>query len=281
MNYSHNSISEIRTLLDQRGIALKKRFGQNFLVDPGVRRNLGDTIAREVASLPLEGQEVWEIGPGLGALTDELLRIGLEPVLRLFEIDHGVIAVLRERYGNGIPIEEGDFMHTYRRCSALPAAVVGNLPYHGAGAILPALVESPHAVATMVFLVQREMADRLRAQPRSKAYGAVSVLVQSLYDVEMAFSVSPQCFWPVPRVDSAVIILRRRTNDPPGPQEVAVISELARAAFSQRRKTLRTTLRDHHGALEQCGIDSGLRGEALSPQQYGALAQAVIRSRTA
>ena len=285
---NHNSISDIRELLEQRGIALKKRFGQNFLVSEGVRRRIGGLIGEELAGLGRRGDgagngEVWEVGPGLGALTDELIRLGLTGRLRLFEIDRGIVNFLKDRYNGEILLEEGDFLHTFAALTAAPgfsppAMVVGNLPYNSAGAIIPAIVESALPVPAMVFLLQQEMVDRLRAEPGVKAYGAVTVLVQSHYRVNQVLSVAPGSFYPVPQVDSSLAVFRQR-SDRPAPQAAAVISQVARAAFSQRRKTLRTTLRPYLNELETCGIDSSLRGEVLFPEQYRAIAAEILRRR--
>lgn len=271
---NHNSISEIRTLLAEEGIALKKRFGQNFLVDEHVRRKIGELIANASPAISTGHGEVWEIGPGLGSLTEELLARKLR--LRLFEIDHGIIRILRKRYDETIPIEEGDFLHTFRRVPP-PEAIVGNLPYHSAGAIVPRIVEAGIPVPVMAFLLQEEMVDRLVSSTGNKNYSALTVLVRSHYHVERVFSVPASAFYPRPRVNSAVALLRERT-DRPGVELTALISRLARTAFGQRRKTLRNTLREYQPLLEQCEIDPALRPEQLAPPAFVTLARAVLRS---
>lgn len=271
---NHNSISEIRTVLEQHNIALKKRFGQNFLVEPGVRHRLGDLIEQSLADRRTGSGEVWEIGPGLGALTDELLSRDL--TLRLFEIDRGVIRILRERYGEDVPIVPGDFLETFRDVPA-PAAVVGNLPYHSAGAIVPRIVEAGLPIPVMVFLLQSEMVDRLVGSPGTKAYGAVTVLVQNHYAVERAFSVPAGAFYPRPRVGSAVAVFRERP-DRPDDELTKTLSFLTGTSFGQRRKTLRNTLKEHLPHLERCGIDASLRPEQVSPADFLVLARELNRS---
>ncbi|WP_018526471.1 16S rRNA (adenine(1518)-N(6)/adenine(1519)-N(6))-dimethyltransferase RsmA [Alkalispirochaeta alkalica] len=266
---NHNSISEIRDLLDRHEIGLKKRFGQNFLIDSATRHRIGSLIA-QVLPRPLPGSgEIWEIGPGLGALTDELRA--LELPLRLFEIDRGVIRVLRERYGEDLPIEGGDFLDTFRGLPA-PGAIVGNLPYHSAGAMVPRIVESGLAVPVMVFLLQSEMVDRLVSPPGCKTYSALSVLVQSHYQVERAFLVPAGVFYPRPQVGSAVAVLRELPHRP-SREVTEQISLLTREAFGQRRKTLRNTWKAWLPALEECGIDPGLRPEELQPETFRLLAE--------
>lgn len=289
MQINHDSITEIRALLQSRGIALKKRFGQNFLVAPEMRARIAQAIT---AALPSgTSGEIWEIGPGIGALTDALIAEGHHTRLRLFEIDRGIITILQDRYGSSIPIEEGDVMNTFPRVvenlkdsgvsvAEGVAVVVGNLPYNSAGAIIPALVEYPVPVERMVFLLQQEMVDRLAALPGTKQYAAISVLIQSHYNVRPLFSVSPGCFYPAPQVNSTVALFQRRDDAPDG-NTTTVLSTLARRAFAQRRKTLRTTLAGYEDELEQCGITTNLRGEVLSPEDYRRLAERVMsRSRS-
>ena len=276
---NHDSITEIRALLEERGIALKKRFGQNFLVNRAIRNRLGDLIEQALPAEYPPGSEVWEIGPGLGALTDQLLDRKIP--LRLFEIDRGVVRILSERYGDAIPIEEGDFLRTVRTvlardvlpmAPAVPLAIVGNLPYHSAGAMVPRIIEEAIPVPVMVFLLQKEMVDRLVSAPGSGDYSALSVLVQTHYGVTREFSVSAAAFYPRPRVGSAVALFRER-HDRPGPELTRQISLVTRTAFAQRRKTLRNTLREYLPCLEECGIDPGLRPEQLAPEEFFAIAR--------
>lgn len=283
---NHDSISEIRALLDANGIALKKRFGQNFLVDRGTRTRIGDLIERVILADPSreagEPREVWEIGPGLGALTDELLHRSIP--LRLFEIDRGVVRILRERYGGTPPIEEGDFLHTMNgayspdRPECIPLGIVGNLPYHSAGAIIPRIVEEGIPVPVMVFLLQREMVDRLTACPGTADYSALTVLVQTHYRVKRMFSVPAGAFYPRPRVDSAVALFEQ-LPDRPGRELTHLISRVTRTAFAQRRKTLRNTLKEYLPCLEMNGIDGGWRPERLTPAQFAAIARASTREQ--
>ncbi|TVR69662.1 MAG: ribosomal RNA small subunit methyltransferase A [Spirochaetaceae bacterium] len=274
---NHDSISEIRALLEDQSIALKKRFGQNFLTDGTIRARLGELIRDAVALPGGDTGEVWEIGPGLGALTDQLRPYQLP--LRLFEIDHGMIRILRNRYGDSIPIEAGDFLDTFpallNRLPAppVPRAIVGNLPYHSAGAIIPRIVEEGIETPVMVFLLQKEMVDRLSGAPGTADYSALSVLVQTHYHVLRKFSVPATAFYPRPRVGSAVALFRQRP-DRPDRSLARTISLVTRTAFAQRRKILRNTLRDYLPQLEACGISALLRPEQLAPEEFAAIARA-------
>ena len=274
---NHNSITEIRTLLESEGLTLKKRFGQNFLTDAGMRARIADAVAAEVAAGDPSGErELWEIGPGIGSLTALLVPLGRP--LRVSEVDHGLIRVLRREFGSSVTVEEGEFVRTAARVAGSlsgdgPAAIVGNLPYYSASAMVAAIIDAGIAPPAMVFLVQAELADRFAAVAGGKDYSALSVLVQSHYRVERLFSIPGGAFYPRPRVGSTVVALRRRASRPDA-RLTASTSEIARRAFSQRRKTLRNTLRDLVDVLEELGIDPGLRPEQLSPEQFRDIATA-------
>ncbi len=292
---NHNSVSEIRDLLSRRGIALKKRFGQNFLIDESFRSRIAAAIADAADGVPAASRrELWEIGPGLGSLTERLMTLPFS--LRLFEIDRGIIDILRSRFGDAVPIEEGDFLDSLERWvsvnvqaskdgtavggeaarsfreDAVPVAIVGNLPYHSASAMIARIVEAAVPVPAMVFLVQTELAQRLGAEVGRKDYSALSVLVQNHFRIRRVMDVPPTAFWPRPHVGSTVILLSERT-DRPNAADTVILSRIARRAFAQRRKTLRNTLQPLVPLLDRLGIDPGLRAERLSPEQYLALAR--------
>ena len=304
---NHNSISDIQSILAEEGITLKKRFGQNFLVQPAIRNRIKALIdavlAESVGDAHDPAGEIWEIGPGIGSLTHLLVDTGRP--LRLFEIDHGLIRVLRRTFGDRVTIEAGDFLkhvpavmsggeaptvgaaerggETARHLVPpfpCPAAVVGNLPYNSASAMIARIVESPWAVPAMVFLVQAELADRLAAAVGGKDYSALSVLVQSHYTVQKEFLVPASAFHPRPRVGSSVVCLRRLPY-PPSAELTSLTSHVARRAFAQRRKTLRNTLKDLVPVLESLEIDPGLRPEALTPAQFRRIAENITSDRNA
>ncbi|MCG8478076.1 MAG: 16S rRNA (adenine(1518)-N(6)/adenine(1519)-N(6))-dimethyltransferase RsmA [Spirochaetales bacterium] len=292
---NHNSVSEIRDLLDRRGIALKKRFGQNFLIDESFRSRIAEAVENAAGDGSSDSRrELWEIGPGLGSLTDRLTALPFP--LRLFEIDRGIIDILRSRFGDEIPIEEGDFLDSLDRWVSakarvsegetaagkdatrsfreedVPIAIVGNLPYHSASAMIARIVEADLPVPAMVFLVQTELAQRLAAEVGRKEYSALSVLVQNHFRIRRVMDVPPAAFWPRPHVGSTVIRLSER-SDRPSAADTMRLSRIARRAFAQRRKTLRNTLQSLVPLLERLDIDPGLRAERLSPEQYRALAR--------
>jgi len=293
---NHTSITDIRALLDAHGIALKKRFGQNFLVDDNIRRRIvtaivselercepGEADSGEEPAGPQERRiaedgvapEIWEIGPGIGSLTDLLGAVGRP--LRLFEIDHGLITILRERYGASLAVEAGDALQTLSEAAKrhrTPSMIVGNLPYASASAIVARIIETPIPVGTMLFLVQKELAERFTAAVGSKEYSALSVLVQNHYTTTTLFHVGGNAFYPRPEVGSTVIVMRERVGRL-SPELSATTSVLARTAFAQRRKAIRNSLKDYRDGMKRCGIDEGLRPERLSPADFVRLAREV------
>ena len=274
---NHSSISDVRTLLENEGIALKKRFGQNFLVDDRVRRRITDLV---VDMFNREGGgELWEVGPGIGSISDPLIDAGLP--LRLFEIDHGIVAILRRRYGDTPPIEAGDFVETgaaaYRR-GDVPAMICGNLPYAAASSIIARIIETPVPVRSMAFMIQTELAERLRGRVGTKDYSAISVLVQNQYATNVAFHVPGCAFFPRPRVGSTVIVMEK--TEVLDPDTRRTTSRIARTAFCHRRKALRNSLREYAGAMEAAGVDPDLRPEALPPAGFVSIARATMRGHS-
>ena len=279
---NHNSPAAVRAELDRLTVEPKKRWGQNFMVNPRTRRKLIDTL--EIG----EGETVWEIGPGLGALTTELVPRSAR--LILFEIDHGLIRHLGAEFGGHahVHIVAGDFLRTWQQARndhGAPDRVIGNLPYRSASAIIAALAEHGALPVHTVFTVQKELADRIVASAGSRNYSSFSVLCQCLSEVRSHGELAPGTFYPAPEVTSAVIGLRpggaaRRVRNRD------VLFALIRAAFQARRKTLRNNLLAQGGfglskadlldAVEAAGVDPGCRAEELSPATVVRLANALV-----
>jgi 16S rRNA (adenine1518-N6/adenine1519-N6)-dimethyltransferase len=270
---------EAREALAAAGLRPRKRWGQHFLCDPGVARRILDTAAVGPDSVVLE------IGPGLGALTDELARRAGR--LYLVEIDPALCARLGERHAANLRVRvlAGDAL-------ALPledlvdephVTVVGNLPYNVASPILFRLLDLRARFPRAVVMLQREMAERLAAAPGSEAYGAPSVLVQAFAEVRIVFRVSPRSFLPPPRVQSAVVDLRWSVAPRVDVGDVAQFRAVVRAAFGQRRKMLRNALaglarQRGDGAeawLMRAGVDPAARAEQLDVATFARLARAV------
>lgn len=258
-----------------QGHQARKRFGQNFLVSPGVIRKIVDAIA------PRPGDTVVEIGPGLGALTGPLLeRIDH---LHVVEIDRDLIARLRERFpAERLTIHEGDALQF--DFGALkedgPLKIIGNLPYNISSPLLFHLAGCAGRVAEMHFMLQKEVVDRMVAEAGSGDYGRLSVMLQVRFWMERLFVVPPGSFNPPPKVDSAIV--RMVPLKKVGAGGTALIdadqfSRLVAAAFSQRRKMLRNTLKEFGGEslLEAEGIAPTARAEALTVADYVRLSNAL------
>jgi 16S rRNA (adenine1518-N6/adenine1519-N6)-dimethyltransferase len=246
--------------------APRKRFGQHFLHDPQV-------IARIVAAVALApGERLVEIGPGRGAITRALLdRHGQ---LTVIEFDRDLAAYWRQVAASELPgltpIEQDVLRVDWTLLAqAGPLVVVGNLPYNISTAIIFGLLETQAPVSDMLFMVQREVAQRIAARPGSSAFGRLSVMVQQHCEVESVLMVGPGAFQPPPKVDSAVIRLTPR----PLEQRRSTprrFGEVVASAFQTRRKTLRNSLRTlmDAEALEAAGVDPGDRAEQLSVQDF-------------
>ena len=250
----------------------RKRFGQHFLHDPGV-------IARIVSAIgPQPGQNMVEVGPGLGAITRPILaRVG---ELHVVELDRDVIPRLRENCaGIGtLHIHSADALR-FDFASLAPAGglrVVGNLPYNISTPLIFHLLDAAPAIADMHFLLQKEVVERLTAAPGGGDYGRLSVMVQYRCAATLLFHVGPGAFTPPPRVDSAFVRLVPHVALPCAARDEGLFAQIVARAFSQRRKTLRNALRDLVGEVTfvAAGIDPVRRAETLSVSEFVRLADA-------
>ncbi|MBE3556242.1 MAG: ribosomal RNA small subunit methyltransferase A [Firmicutes bacterium] len=275
------SPSRLRPLLQRYGLTPKRRFSQNFLIDRRVR----DAIVAKALPQPTD---VLEIGPGVGTLTEALA--GRAHHVRAIEIDERLLPALAETVGTlpNVEVIHGDVL-------ALPAqqlfaglqqpAVVGNLPYGITAPLLLRLVQWAPCFDHAVIMVQREVAERLVATPKRKAYGRLSVLIQLHMQVEWVLTVPKGAFYPAPQVASAVLVLY-----PQDPWRFGVdpqrIEWLAKVAFGQRRKMLRHNLAAAFAGTTEtlgdlfaaCGIDLNARGEDLDLETLARLAARLDRA---
>ena len=261
----------IRGLLDEYGLSPNQSYGQNFLIDPNVIRR----IVR-LAGIS-SGSNVVEIGGGTGTLTGALAATGAQVVV--YEIDAGLVRVLVDSFGAlpnvEIRHEDAGGVDLQDDLAEGPWSLVANLPYNvGTGIVLDALRRAP-GIDRFVIMVQREVADRLLAEPGSRGYGIPSV-VRALHATgSVAFTAPPSVFYPTPSVESTLVELVRR----PAPDVAEQAIELATAAFGQLMKMLRRSLAgiipDTVSVLERCGIDPTLRPEDLSPDDFVAIATEV------
>lgn len=259
-----------KALLEKYEHRAKKRFGQNFIIDP--------SVVRKIASLGKMAPMVLEIGPGLGALTQQLaLRY---PIVIAYEIDKHVISILQESLDDldNIEIRLQDFLEADLSEFTQPFAVCANLPYYITTPILFRLLELP--VVSMVLMVQKEIGDRLAAKPQTKMYSALTIQVQYYYDVKIAMKVSKASFYPQPGVDSIVIECLPKENKIKLDNEKAFF-EFVKGCFKYRRKTLINNLkdmeldRDFESILNKLDIDLKIRADYLTFDDYVSLYEAV------
>ena len=307
----YDSPQALKGLLEVEGLAMSKRFGQNFLVNRNARERilaaalsfagLGPRLESDGLPAPL----IWEIGPGIGSMTELALDAGFR--VAAFEIDHGFARLLSRLFGDrsGFRLVEGDFLKTWQSelsSGGLPALIFGNLPYNVANAIVADLIEGfasndgsssagsdaqdrPLLLPHMAFTVQKEGGLRMAAKPGTKDYSAFSVLCTSTCTVKLAFDLSAGSFWPVPQVTSSLVLLKPRKL-PIGGGEQKKFSTFCRAAFSSRRKTIKNNLKaagypdaQIADALEGLGLAPAVRAEALDPPALEGLWKALVAAR--
>ncbi|HXP64475.1 MAG TPA: 16S rRNA (adenine(1518)-N(6)/adenine(1519)-N(6))-dimethyltransferase RsmA [Steroidobacteraceae bacterium] len=250
---------------------VRKRFGQHFLHDRNVIRRIIDAVA------PAPGDRVVEIGPGRGALTWDLLQRaqGLDVV----EIDRDLAQSLKDdsRSSQGLRVHVQDALELdFNRLRGAGRAlrIVGNLPYNISTPLLFRLLSQRTAIADMHFMLQKEVVDRMTAEPGNKTYGRLTVMLAAVAEVEKLFDVGPGAFQPRPKVWSAIVRLRPALEPRFDIGDDGTLRMLVTAAFSHRRKILSNGLKGFlsPSEIEACGIDSQLRPEVLTPAQFGLLA---------
>lgn len=277
--------SEVRTLAATLGAAPTKKWGQNFVVDAGTVRR----IVRIAGVKP--GDHVVEVGPGLGSLTLALLEAGAR--VTAIEIDPKLATALPDIVASHAPddaqrltVIHTDAM-TITDLDGEPTMLVANLPYNVSVPVILRFLEFFPSLASVLVMVQSEVADRLAAPPGSRTYGIPSAKAAWYCKVRRAGDVGRSVFWPVPRVDSALVLMERRTaplTSAPRAQVFAVID----AAFAQRRKALRGALTKIAGspaaaeaALRHAGIEPLTRGEQLDVAAFARIAEALEEARVA
>jgi 16S rRNA (adenine1518-N6/adenine1519-N6)-dimethyltransferase len=256
---------DARALLDKHGLRAKKHFGQNFLTSERVFRAIVDATVR------VDDDWVVEIGAGLGTLTARLAERVPEGKVIALERDPDMVAVLSAELGHldNVQIEPGDALRydlaACARWHGDAIVVCGNLPYHVAAPLIFRTVAARAHVARAVFMVQKEMADRMVAPPGTKTYGAMSVMLQSYAACRTVVQAPAGAFTPSPKVDSAVVRLEFTQAPALELPDEEHHRAVVHAAFGQRRKTLRNALREIIDAhdLAALGIDPGLRAETL------------------
>jgi len=244
----------------------RKRFGQHFLTDGSVI----EAIVRAIG--PRAGETMVEIGPGLSALTQPLLRsLGR---LTVVELDRDLAARLRLQHDDGLSVVEGDVLNVDFATLGERLRIVGNLPYNISSPLLFHLLDYADRVVDQHFMLQREVVDRMVARPSTSDYSRLSVMLQSRYRMEKLFDVAPEAFDPPPRVVSAVVRMTPLPASRPQPRNPDLFAAVVARAFSQRRKMLRGSLGDWAAAMDwqAMGISGTARAGELSVAQFIAMA---------
>lgn len=279
--------SVTKAVLERHGFTFKKSFGQNFLTDTNILQKIVDTAEID------DQVNVIEIGPGIGALTEFLAERAAE--VMAFEIDHRLVPILADtlRDFDNVTVVNEDILkvdlaqHIQNfKNPDLPIKVVANLPYYITTPILMHLIESGIPFSEFVVMMQKEVADRISAQPNTKAYGSLSIAVQYYMTAKVAFIVPRTVFVPAPNVDSAILKMVRRPEPAVAVEDEKFFFKVSKASFTHRRKTLWNNLTGYFGkteeikdkltkALEQAGLSPSVRGEALGLEEFASLADAL------
>ncbi|WP_416470543.1 16S rRNA (adenine(1518)-N(6)/adenine(1519)-N(6))-dimethyltransferase RsmA [Streptococcus thermophilus] len=279
--------SVTKAVLERHGFTFKKSFGQNFLTDTNILQKIVDTAEIN------KNVNVIEIGPGIGALTEFLAENASE--VMAFEIDERLVPILEDtlRDHDNVKVINEDVLKADLQTRVkefenpdLPIKVVANLPYYITTPILMHLIESKIPFSEFVVMMQKEVADRISAEPNTKAYGSLSIAVQYYMTAKVAFAVSRTVFVPAPNVDSAILKMTRRKQPLVEVKDEDFFFRVSKASFLHRRKTLWNNLTSHFGkseevknkldqALENAAIKPSIRGEALSISDFARLSDAL------
>lgn len=285
---NYDSPAELKSFLESAGLSMKKRFGQNFLVNKGAREKI-------VSVLPVKsGDNVWEIGPGLGAMTWHLIE--KKANVTVYEIDHGFIGCLKKFYGacENFSLIEGDFLKTFKGLkkdkAEVPDYIMGNLPYVTGSVMIAEIVKSEINPTRMVFTLQKEVGRRMAAAPGSKDYSSFSLVCQSKYDIVLKGDLNPGSFYPKPAVKSIVVEMTAHNRFNPGSSENSpeLYYQLIDDLFRARRKKILNNLSAGQAAaqfgkeqvmqgLKASGLDPDCRAENLSVADIERLSRNLLK----
>ena len=238
-DFSYDSPNAITNLLQERGFQCPRN-STEFSISSSARKRIADAVISK------QGVRVWEVGPGIGALTVQLLNRSAN--VTAFEIDHGFCRILRNEAFIGEPnfnLIEGDVLKTWEKVfhqQGTPDVICGNLPYNVGSVCIAKFLEKQCLPQLMVYTLQKEVADRLSASEGSKLWSSFTILANIDYKVRTVCSISSQSFYPPPNVDSSVVMMEKRVQPLVGPDERRTFLTMVDDVFAQRRKTLRNNL---------------------------------------
>ena len=271
-DFDYSSVSSIAHLLQDNGLNMTKKFGQNFLISLSALDRI--TSLCGAAS----GKRVWEVGPGIGALTSRLVASGAD--VTAFEIDHGFCRILREEAFvdvSNFTLVEGDALKTWKEVwkeEGTPDIICANLPYNVGSVFIASLIENRCLPSVMVYTLQSEVVDRICAKQGSEDFSGFSILCSIDYENSSAFRLGSGCFFPPPNVESSVVVMKKRETPLVPDEDARKFLELVRILFAQRRKTVKNNLKatgkssaEIDEALNASGIAQTERAERLNIEQ--------------
>ena len=275
MNHpDYNSPSELKAFLEQSGMAMQKKFGQNFMINQSAREKIFSLLELKKDEL------VWEIGPGLGCMTELILSSGAN--LEVFEIDRGFISILKQFFeqqekSEQFKIIEGDVLKNWKKAfyenPQKPAKLFGNLPYNIAATFIADTITENVVFKKCVFTVQKEVAQRMAAKKGTENYSAFSVLCQWGYNVKLDLVLGSSSFWPRPTVSSQPVVMTKKAN--PFSGNSALFVKVVHALFAARRKTIQNNIKpllpeniSAEEFFEKCGISKTERAENLAVEDF-------------
>lgn len=286
----YNSSTQIKNFLENNNLAMQKKFGQNFLINENARKKIIDCLDVN------ENTFVWEVGPGLGCMTEEILL--RNATLTVFEIDKGFAGCLKQFFQdysekNKFSIVEGDVLKTWKSqlqifsektSKQIPDRFFGNLPYNIAATLIADTIENEIRFDKCVFTVQKEVAKRMNALPGSDDYSSFSVICSWAYDITNILDLCSMNFWPKPNVDSRVVLFTKKKNFPQC-ENPNLFCQMQRALFSSRRKTVKNNLtaflassQKADFALDEAKINPQLRAEVLTLEQMLLLSDIIYKN---
>lgn len=271
-------LPSLRETVDSHGLMAKKALGQNFLLD----QNVTDKIIRSslaARGIPdFSGEDVFEIGPGPGGLTRAVLKTNPHS-LTVIEMDERCIEIMQELRtvcGTTLQIVNGDALEfDFGLKTERPKSIVSNLPYHISVPLLLGFLRQMRNFNSLTLMFQKEVAERISAEPNNKNYGRLSVISQLVCKVKPLFNLNPNCFVPTPKIWSSVLLFLPQENIPTA-EEFKKLEKITEAAFGQRRKMIRQSLKilpNLEKACEIAGVSLTDRAENITPKQYLILAQ--------
>lgn len=275
-----NGLPTLRDVVNQYGLMAKKSLGQNFLLDMNITEKIIRLSLEAQQKKDFSGENVYEIGPGPGGLTRAILQANPQ-CLTVIEMDSRCIQIMRDirdLVGEQLQIVEGDALkYDYSAANQNAAHIISNLPYNISVPLLTKWLKEIRLFKSLTLMFQKEVAERIVATPNNKVYGRISVLAQLVCKIKVLMNVNPNCFTPAPKIWSTVLLLQPLENIPETSilQKVEKITELA---FGQRRKMIRQSLKSIPNIEQICQelqIDTSLRAENLTPQQYLQIAQKI------